>query len=69
MYETQDRPREWFPPSVGALLQFALAAALLFLGHTLPGVLLLCAGVALLASALSSRARSSRMSAGGGLRG
>lgn len=60
MQETQARSREWIRPFVGALLQFALAVTLLFLGHTWSGVLLLCAGVALLISAWWVRTRSSR---------
>ena len=64
MAETQDDSRKWIRPFVGALLQFSLATALLLLGHTWPGVILLCAGSALLISALWARARSARPSRG-----
>lgn len=64
MNETQAQSRAWIRPFVGSLFQFALAATLLLLGHTWPGVLLLCAGAALLITALWTRGRSSRSSTG-----
>lgn len=60
MTETQSRSRKWMRPLVGALVQFVCASALLALGHTLPGVLLVSAGLILLISALRIRARSAR---------
>lgn len=47
-------------PLVGALVQFVCASALLALGNTLAGVLLVSAGLILLVSALRIRARSAR---------
>lgn len=58
MTETQSRSRAWVRPLVGALVQFVCAATLLAIGSTLPGVLLLCAGLILLISAQRARVRS-----------